>query len=297
MASTAGGFLVGIGLMILLLSSAAFYSIQSYYTLMYREIMKYKPMIEDANSILHSPAVDEFLNAYTSIYGFRGALNETIERYHELAAFEPEVRDMAEAYEKAYPKLIELKAYVDQLYESTNSTWYGSALNSLSELSKYEEWPMIGGIIRMLNPRLMADFMKNMQEFSRTAEDTLRLIQAIPPKKFKGYLVQIESFIRDVPPNRLETYMKQLNVLLKELTPEKLRSYIYQARSTSEKALALIETVENYPPTKIFTYTYIGMASGLALLIAGIALIIKARSKATPIPKHRKAEDESAEDD
>jgi ABC-type antimicrobial peptide transport system permease subunit len=72
LASTWGGFLVGVGLSLLLVTLSVLFVIENYYVPMYREIMDLKPQIESLYSITHHTLYGFAIDALRAIAGVVG---------------------------------------------------------------------------------------------------------------------------------------------------------------------------------------------------------------------------------
>jgi len=253
MASTIGGFLVGVGLMLLLLASGGLYAVLAYYTPVYNEVMSYKPMIQDLNSFLHSPAVDQML-----------------EGYRELAALMPQIEDMARAYASMYPQIIGFKDFVEEFYRFTHSDVYKQVLNAMRSLSDAIGNPIVSGVLNFVGlgyivplVQQVPGLMENIYGWSETAKQAFNMIEMVPPE-------------------RVEAYVSSLKALLQMLPPDKLEGYVAQARAGSERALEVIQTMESYTPQQLFKYCILVFVFGTVVAGVGVILIDRARRTLSP---------------
>jgi hypothetical protein len=249
MGSTLGGFLIGVGMMVLLLSFGGMYAVLNLYAPAYNELLTYKDSILELYDLMHSPQLEEMLRAY-----------------QELARLAPQLDMAVENYAKAYPRIMEHKHDVELFYSITHSSEYGDVVGALWQLSSYmnqivRALELIGlgwlaGPLRMIPTA--ASYMDEAKDWSGMAKNAMETLEMFPP-------------------GRVSAYANQLKTLLTLLPPEKLGSYLSQARVASERAVEIVETVERYPPQTVFVYTVVGWAMGLALSIAGSALTLRAR--------------------
>lgn len=307
--STIGGFLLGVGLMVLLISSAGLYGVQTIYQPTYEEVMGYKLMVQEFYGFTHSPVVEEmlggydellkliptlemFVDSYDELAGSISQAGSMVESYREVVALMPELEGMVQNYAEVYPKIMKYKDEVEAFYVMTYSEDYNETLEALKELS--ESWP----IEEQANYTSMVyQYMIEAQYWSALAYNTFETMEMLPPEKVEGYVSQIkramdayppekvEAYISQAtelvnafPPDRAKAYVSRLKGFIEAFPPSKVNEYLVQAKGASEKALEAVNMLEAYPPSKVSTFLLIAAIAGASLTGFGLLIMYKARN-------------------
>lgn len=245
MSSTIGGFLIGIGIMLLLISSSLAYIAKNYYKSAYTEILSYKETVEEIYNITHSPTY-----------------NDILDKYKELVDIIPVLEKISENYST----ITEYRNEINEAYNITHSEKYNKAITILQQIyTKKEEIIIVLNSLGLNNLSSSLDMVPNLvnymvkaKQWSETAKNILEIETLLPPEKLREIVYSLKKLTETVPPDKLE-------------------KYLYQAKEGSEKALEIIETIEKYPPQKINTYALTSIIVSTIILLTGIILVIKNR--------------------
>jgi hypothetical protein len=288
--------------MVLLVSSAGLYGVQTFYQPTYEEVMGYKPMIQELYEFTHSPMVEEMLDGYDELLKLIPMLEGFVEGYDELAesmsqvgsiaegyrevvALMPELEGMAQNYAEVYPKIMEYRDEAESFYVMTHSEDYNETLEALKELS--EGWSLLANYTSMAY-----QYMTDARYWSSLAYDTFKTIEMLPPEKVEGYVFQIRQaveayppekvqaylyqatdFINAFPPDKAKAYVSQLKGFVEAFPPGKVNEYLLQARGASERALEAVNMLEAYPPSRVSAFLLVGIMAGASSMGLGLFLI------------------------
>ena len=287
MSSTTGGFLLGVGLMILLVSSISAQVINNVYAQAYKEFLSYKDTFIELYDLTHSPLIDDLIESYRELANLISYLDQVTGTYRELVSLEPQFEELANYYEEVYPLATSIKNLADILYTITHSKEYNDMLQILKKLVEYINNPIVGSIIGPLIAPLVSyieiliQLVEYSRELSTKAKELTSIIEKLPPYRVRSYINQFKSLTQALPPEKAEVYVTQTKQLLNMLPPDKLSKYLLQARTGSERALDIISTLEKYPPQTVLNYTLIGVIIGIVLMVVGIMLILSTGKKQT----------------
>jgi len=251
MASTSGGFLTGVGVTLLLLSSMLAYACDTIYKPFYNEILSYEETIYTFYNFAHSPYFNNLPTEYRNFVKLVYMLDEVVKNYSEV-----------------YPELIEHKDEVEQLYTFTHSDEYDSLIASLEKISQDIE-----NITRILTFLGYSDLANSLNKLPTLVSF---MIEA---KELSGTMVYLYSILEALPPEKLEQHVNMVKDIIELLPPDKLEEYLSQARSASEKAVDAINLVKKYPPKKIYQYSLLSVTTSTILCLTGLILIAKSKKK------------------
>lgn len=313
MGSIVGGFLIGMGIMLLLVSSVGLYGVQAFYEPAYDEVMGYKESIRDLYELAHSPIAREMADGYKEVVNLVSMLNRALGAYRDLAdlmpkldpmlksyaeieTLEPELQGMAENYAEAYLKIMEHKDDVEAFYGTTHSESYNETVKILKELSKYKDQPVVGALIGWAP--VASQYMDEAREWSGMAYHAVETMEMLPPEKIDGYVSRMRLAIEAFPPEKASSYLSQAKELIRSLLPEKVEEYasraekaiemlppdrlddhLSQAKAGSERAVEVVGILEAYPPQMIGQLLAVGAVMGASLTAGGVALVYRSRRR------------------
>jgi len=245
MSSTAGGFLIGIGTILLLISSSLVYIAKNYYGSVYTEILSYKETIEEIYNITHSSTYNDILDKYKELVDIIPVLEKISENYSTITEYRTDINDAynithSEKYNKAITILQQINTKKEEIIIVLNSLGLNNLSSSLD-----------------IVPDLIS-YMIKAKQWTETAKNILEIETLLPPEKLREIVYSLKKLTETVPPDKLE-------------------KYLYQTREGSEKALEIIETIEKYPPQKINMYALASIIISITILLTGIILVIKNR--------------------
>jgi len=136
--STGGGFLIGVGVVMLLICVGALFLIQQYYTPMYYEVVEWKGGVETLYGITHSPGYDIVERALESLSPFTQQISNVLRTVPVLSGY----ADLIEQISSAADIMRRVRSASEQAYSSFRM------LESYppERLTQYIQWGLIGSI-------------------------------------------------------------------------------------------------------------------------------------------------------